>query len=66
MVQFPAGSPEIATEPVAKIQVGAVITPIVGAAGVMGWAGIGTFTERADVQPQVFVKLEVSLQSNSL
>ena len=35
-VQFPAGKPEMATDPVAKAQVGGVITPIVGAAGVIG------------------------------
>ena len=58
-VQFPVGRPEISTEPVAKAHVGAVIVPVVGAAGVTGCAGIGTFTERTEVQPTELVTVKL-------
>jgi len=53
MVQFPAGKPFKTTLPVATLQVGCVIIPTAGAAGVAGCALITTFAEAGDVQPDV-------------
>ena len=58
MVQFPAGKPFNTTLPVATAQVGCVIGPIVGAAGVIGCAFITTFPEPGDVQPTEFVTVK--------
>ena len=49
-VQFPAGNPESDTEPVATVQVGCTINPIVGAAGIV--TGLTkTWLDGEDVQP---------------
>lgn len=44
IVQFPAGSPESTTLPVDDAQVGCVMVPTVGAAGVTGWVFIDAVT----------------------
>ena len=57
IVQFPAGSTLKVTLPVATAHVGCVMAPapIVGAAGVAGWALITTFAEGSEVQPEALV-----------
>jgi len=55
IVQFPAGNPLSCTLPVATAQVGWVIAPTVGEAGVTGWALITIFAVGADVQPTELV-----------
>ena len=49
-----AGSPLNTTLPVETAQVGWVIVPTVGAAGVTGWALINTVPEAGEVQPSAF------------
>ena len=55
IVQLPAGKPVSSTLPVATAQVGWVIVPTAGAAGVTGWALITTLAEAAEVQPAALV-----------
>ena len=55
MVQFPAGKPVNNTLAVATTQVGCVIAPTVGAAGVAGCALIITLAEAGEVQPAALV-----------
>ena len=55
IVQFPAGSPVISTLPVAVEQVGWVIAPGNGAAGVKGCGLMIIFPDSADVQPTELV-----------
>ena len=55
MVQVPTGKPLNRTLPVAKAQVGWVITPTIGAAGVTGCAFITTFAEATETHPAEFV-----------
>lgn len=53
------GKPLRSTLPVAVIQVGCVIVPAIGAAGVKGCASITAFVETADTQPDEFVTVKV-------
>lgn len=53
-----AGSPFSTTPPVAIVQVGCVIGPVPGAAGVGGCAFITTLTEAVEIQPDVFVTVK--------
>jgi hypothetical protein len=64
MIQLPAGKPLKTTEPDGDIQVGCVMEPIVGIAGVVGCAFITTCCDAAEVQPDelVTVKLYVPLK----
>ena len=56
IVQVPVdGKPFKSVLPVAIVQVGCVIVPIVGAVGVVGWTLITTFADAAEVQPEAFV-----------
>ena len=55
MVQFPDGKPLNTTLPVATAQVGWVIVPTVGAAGVAGCALITTFADATEIHPTEFV-----------
>ena len=59
IVQFPEGKPLKTTLPVALAQVGWVIVPTVGAAGVRGWELITTLVEVPEVQPTEFVTVKV-------
>ena len=54
-VQFPEGKPFNTTLPVANEQVGWVIVPTVGAAGVAGCALITTLAEATEVHPAELV-----------
>lgn len=59
-VQVPeAGKPESTTLPVATEQVGCVIVPIVGVAGVSACALITTFDVEADTHPDALVTVYV-------
>lgn len=65
-VHVPAdGKPENNTPPVDKIQVGGVIVPTDGAAGIAGCEFITTFPEAADVQPVEFVTEKVCVPDGS-
>jgi hypothetical protein len=55
IVQFPAGKPLNTTLPVDTAQVGCVIAPTIGAAGVTGCALITTLAEGKEIQPEAFV-----------
>ena len=55
IVQLPAGKPVSTTLPVATAQVGCVIVPIPGAAGVAGWALITILPDAAEVHPAALV-----------
>ena len=53
-VQIPvAGKPLNTTLPVAKVQVGCVIAPTIGAVGMVGCALTTAFADDKDVQPVV-------------
>ena len=56
-----AGKPLRTTLPVCKLQVGAVITPTVGAGGGLGTALITTLAEAVEVQPAAFVTVKVKV-----
>ena len=58
-IQFPAGNPLISTEPVAKIQVGAVIVPMTREVGVTGCILMVALAEAADVQPEALLTVKV-------
>ena len=59
-VQVPEpGKPLKATLPVARVHVGAVIVPIIGAVGLDGCAGIAAFNEDGEVHPRSLVTLKV-------
>ena len=59
-VQDPeAGNPLNATLPVATLQVGCVIVPIIGVEGVTGCVFIMAFEEATEVQPVEFVTVKV-------
>jgi hypothetical protein len=59
-VQVPvAGSPLSATLPVESAHVGWVTVPIIGAAGVSGWALITTFADAAEIHPFAFVTVKL-------
>ena len=55
IVQFPDGKPFNTTLPVAKAQVGCVMVPTVGAAGVTGCELTTTFAEADEIHPTEFV-----------
>ena len=55
MVQLPDGKPLSVTLPVASAQVGCVIVPIDGAAGVAGCALITILPDATEVQPDALV-----------
>jgi len=55
IVQFPEGKPLSITLPVATVQPGWVIIPIIGAAGVAGCVFITTFAEGAELHPTELV-----------
>src|SRR5512145_2977215 len=59
IVQLPAGKPLSTTLPVATAQVGCVIAPTVGAAGVTGWALITTLAEADEVHPAALVTVKL-------
>ena len=54
-----AGKPLKATLPVARAQVGWVITPTVGAEGVEGWALITALPDDDEVHPDELVTVKV-------
>ena len=55
-VQLPVkGKPFIITLPVARVQVGWVMVPTVGAEGVTGCISITILAEAAETHPEVFV-----------
>ena len=59
-VQVPlAGKPDRSMLPVARAHVGCVMVPIMGAAGVAGWALMATLPEATDVQPPALVTVNV-------
>ena len=60
-VQRPvAGKPLKTTLPVAKVHVGCVIVPTIGAVGMAGCAAITTFADATEVHPvEIFVTLNV-------
>ena len=55
MVQVPVGKPLNKTRPVAKVQVGWVMVPTMGADGVTGCAFIITLADIKDIHPTEFV-----------
>ena len=55
IVQLPAGNPLNTTLPVAIVQVGCVIVPTVGAAGVAGCALMTTSSDSEEVHPATLV-----------
>jgi hypothetical protein len=55
IIQFPAGKPFNCMLPVATAQVGWVIAPIAGAAGVPGFAMITTLAEAGEEHPTELV-----------
>ena len=55
IVQFPAGKPFNTTEPVATVQVGCVMLPGVGAAGVAGCGLITILADAGEVHPTALV-----------
>lgn len=68
-VQLLVGRLLSATLPVASAHVGLVIVPIVGADGIVGWAGITALPDGADVQPdetRVTVNVCVELPGSPL
>ena len=54
-VQFPEGNPFNSTLPVATRQVGWVMAPTAGVAGVAGWAWITTSAEAGEIHPAALV-----------
>ena len=59
-VQVPeAGKPLKATLPVGVVQVGGVIVPTIGAAGVAGAGLISTLAEAAETQPAALVTVKL-------
>ena len=57
--QFPAGKPDNSTLPVATEQVGCVIVPTVGAAGVSGCVLIATSVDAKEIHPAAFVTVKL-------
>ena len=59
-VQFPvAGNPDKTTLPVATLQVGWVIVPIVGADGVEACVLITTLADAGEIHPEALVTVKV-------
>lgn len=59
IVQAPEGSPLSTTLPVATVQVGCVIVPTTGTAGVTGCALITTFADAGEIHPKALVTVKV-------
>ena len=59
MVQFPAGNPVSMTLPVGSAQVGCVIVPAAGAAGVEGCELITTLAEGEEEHPAALVTVKL-------
>jgi|SRR5664279_1439922 hypothetical protein len=59
IVQLPEGNPLNTTLPVANAQVGCVIVPTVGAAGVTGCTLMTTLPDAGEVHPDVLVTVKV-------
>ena len=59
ITQFPVGKPVNTTLPVATEQVGCVIVPTVGAAGVAGCALITTSVDAKEIHPAAFVTVKL-------
>ena len=59
IVQLPAGRPVNITLPVGTAQVGWVMVPAVGAAGVAGWAAITTLADGDEAHPAAFVTVKL-------
>jgi hypothetical protein len=59
IVQLPDGRLLSTTLPVATEQVGCVIVPTPGAAGVTGWAGITTSSEVGETHPAALVTIKL-------
>jgi hypothetical protein len=55
MIQLPEGNPFNTTLPVATVQVGWVMVPIVGIVGVDGCALMTTLPDAGDVHPDALV-----------
>lgn len=55
IVQLPAGRPFKITDPVDTAQVGCVMAPTAGAAGVTGWGSIVTLADAGEVHPSALV-----------
>jgi hypothetical protein len=53
------GKPLSATDPVVTVQVGCVMVPVVGLAGVTGAVLITTFAEAAELHPEAFLTVNV-------
>ena len=54
-----AGNPLKSTLPVAKVQVGCVTVPVIGAVGVVGCAFTVALVEADEVQPTLFVTVNI-------
>ena len=59
IVQLPAGRPFNTTDPVDKVQVGCVMVPTIGAAGVAGCAVITTLAVAGEMHPAAFVTVKL-------
>jgi hypothetical protein len=59
IVQLPAGRPVNITLPVGTAQVGWVMVPAVGAAGVAGWAAITTLADGDEAHPAAFITVKL-------
>ena len=55
MIQLPEGNPFNTTLPVATVQVGWVMVPIVGIVGVDGCALMTTLSDADEIQPDALV-----------
>ena len=54
-----AGNPDKTTLPVAALQVGWVMVPMVGAVGVEAWVLITTLAEAGEIHPEALVTVKV-------
>ena len=59
IVQSPAGKPLNTTLPVAVAQVGWVMAPTIGAAGVAGCAAMTTLADAAEAHPTALVTVKL-------
>lgn len=58
-VQSPAGRPVSSTLPVARMHVGEVIVPTVGAEGIDGWVFTTALTDEGEAHPAELVTVKV-------